>query len=364
MNSFKLSKIISSSDHRKGLTVFTMVCVMFMLLSPVHVCAASAHVDFGSETYEKKIGETLTVGVYIRSDFGTSAYNVILKYDNVHLKYIDGADACDASAGKITLAGGAGGTSVRRMIRFEALKAGNSGIYAESAAINYAVMESAVDALGNPVVGPTGEVATYDLSGLDTAAVVIAQADANANTNTNTNTDSQTDSTTEAEDEAEETVTEVEISEESSEEVQDEEAEIIPEETVEPASDNGTTEESAPAETVVAEEPVEETTPAELPSEYQAPIVYNTFIVFGFAVLFVILWIDIIIIISRRSEAARKEKIEEEQPTVPEIHNEEVGLQFADIEDENMNYVEVIEDSPTQPLQYEEIEEELKFSDD
>lgn len=122
--------------HRKRIILFALTLLVAMGMSrPMEVLAKEATVTFGSNWYEKKSGETFTVGVYINSDNGVGEYQVTIKYNPLRLKYLEGADEADEENGILTLSGERGEEQIKYWLKFTALSGGDTTLTVDKAEI-------------------------------------------------------------------------------------------------------------------------------------------------------------------------------------------------------------------------------------
>ena len=90
----------------KNTMFLAVICmVLTLLVNPVNVYAANAELTFGSEEYTQSNGSEFHIGAYITADESIGDYNVQIKYDNLRLEFVDGADNVDTEKGIITLSG-------------------------------------------------------------------------------------------------------------------------------------------------------------------------------------------------------------------------------------------------------------------
>lgn len=131
----------------------------WVALHPCPVSAASASVTFGSNWYNWERDKTFPVGVYIRSDSGTGAYEVSIRYNPLRLGYVSGADGADEENGILTLSGEEGGREKKYWLQFEVLSGGGTELAVESARIYVRGQEELyeVTTLGTAPVYAEGE---------------------------------------------------------------------------------------------------------------------------------------------------------------------------------------------------------------
>lgn len=151
--------------HGMLLLLFLLFIIFLDMVRPVSVQAAEATVTFGSDSYENRNGATFPVGVYIRSGQKIGDYYVEIKYDNLRLKYIDGAIEADEENGILILEGSSGRTEVKYWLYFQAISGGEA----------YIRVENAEAVLQDSEIGELFELtelgsAPITLSGEDTAA--------------------------------------------------------------------------------------------------------------------------------------------------------------------------------------------------
>ena len=95
------------------------------------VRAAEGTIHFGSESYVWTNGEVCPLGVYFEGDIAVSSYSVCLEYDSAALEYLDGADRTEGNL--LWVEGGGGETGYKRMLHFQPLTEGETGVQILSA---------------------------------------------------------------------------------------------------------------------------------------------------------------------------------------------------------------------------------------
>lgn len=383
-------------NARRAVSVLATLFVMLSLLTPMTVHAENCSVAFGSGQYEAEKGETFSIGVYVKSDYGAASYSVIIRYDTEHLTYVDGADGADIASGALQLIGSGAETSIRRMIRFRANNTGNAVVYAESAEVYFVPLTQVFDEMGNPgvdefgnlLVVPAGDPVMYSVAALASAPVTIKtpeestddqQTDTDQNAdNTDYNTDDNT-VTTQPDDNSADDNTDTQADQQDDGTTPVAENPTGDDQSQENAigSDSGATQ-ATDSETETND--IWQTTPA-TPSalgeqtEKKTPFVFNTYFVIILAIIVIIAWVDIVFILSRRSESARRRREMELREAEEKEELEEEGLRFADIDEDddiedskpamsNYKYRTLPSDGPTASLKYEDIDGELSDPDD
>lgn len=147
----------------KSSMALAMICmVLAMLLSPVSVYAANAELTFGSEEYTQSNGSEFHIGAYITADESIGDYNVQIKYDNLRLEFVDGADNVDTENGIITLSGNERKSKIKFWLKFHAISGGEASLeFVEGTVSDYEVV--------------TYATAPIHISGEDTAAQIEAE---------------------------------------------------------------------------------------------------------------------------------------------------------------------------------------------
>ena len=147
----------------KSSMALAMICmVLAMLLSPVSVYAANAELTFGSEEYTQSNGSEFHIGAYITADESIGDYNVQIKYDNLRLEFVDGADNVDTENGIITLSGNERKSKLKFWLKFHAISGGEANLeFVEGTVSDYEVV--------------TYATAPIHISGEDTAAQIEAE---------------------------------------------------------------------------------------------------------------------------------------------------------------------------------------------
>lgn len=143
--------------------VLVIICmVLTILISPVNVYAANAELTFGSEEYTQSNGSEFHVGAYITADESIGDYNVQIKYDNLRLEFVDGADNVDTENGIITLSGNERKSKIKFWLKFHAISGGEANLeFVEGTVSDYEVV--------------TYATAPIHISGEDTAAQIEAE---------------------------------------------------------------------------------------------------------------------------------------------------------------------------------------------
>ena len=143
--------------------VLVIICmVLTILISPVNVYAANAELTFGSEEYTQSNGSEFHVGAYITADESIGDYDVQIKYDNLRLEFVDGADNVDTENGIITLSGNERKSKIKFWLKFHAISGGEANLeFVEGTVSDYEVV--------------TYATAPIHISGEDTAAQIEAE---------------------------------------------------------------------------------------------------------------------------------------------------------------------------------------------
>ena len=365
---------------------------MLSLLTPMTVHAENCSVTFGSGQYEADKGDTFSIGVYVKSDYGAASYSVIIRYDTEHLTYVDGADGADIASGALQLIGSGAETSIRRMIRFRANNTGNAVVYAESAEVYFVPLTQVFDEMGNPgvdefgnlLVVPAGDPVMYNVAALASAPVTIKTPE-------ETTDDQQTDTDQNIDDTDDNTVTtqpDDNAADDNTDTQADQQDDGVAPTTENPAGDdlaqeNAETGDSGAAQATDSETeandiwqtaPTAPSAPGEQ-TDKKTPFVFNTYFVIILAIIVIIAWVDIVFILSRRSESARRRREMELREAEEKEELEEEGLRFADIDEDddiedskpamtNYKYRTLSSDGPTGSLKYEDIDGELSDPDD
>lgn len=152
-------------DTKSGkiIMLLAMLCMIAALfISPVSVYAANAELTFGSEEYTQSNGSEFHVGAYITADESIGDYNVQIKYDNLRLEFVDGADNVDTENGIITLSGNERKSKIKFWLKFHAISGGEANLeFVEGTVSDYEVV--------------TYATAPIHISGEDTAAQIEAE---------------------------------------------------------------------------------------------------------------------------------------------------------------------------------------------
>ena len=150
------------------LAVFLFAVILGLMANPL--IAAEATVTFGSNWYNKSSGDTFPVGVYLNAKTAIGDYHIEIKYDNLRLQYVDGADDADEENGILILEGNQNNRRIKFWLRFQAVSGGEASIEVSSADVK----------LRNSTDGETFTITEYDsapvhLKGEDTAAEIEAR---------------------------------------------------------------------------------------------------------------------------------------------------------------------------------------------
>ena len=152
-------------DTKSGkiIMLLAMLCMIAaLLISPVSVYAANAELTFGSEEYTQSNGSEFHIGAYITADESIGDYNVQIKYDNLRLEFVDGADNVDTENGIITLSGNERKSKIKFWLKFHAISGGEASLeFIEGTVSDYEVV--------------TYAIAPIHISGEDTAAQIEAE---------------------------------------------------------------------------------------------------------------------------------------------------------------------------------------------
>ncbi len=147
----------------KSTMFLAVICmVLTLLVNPVSVYAANAELTFGSEEYTQSNGSEFHIGAYITADESIGDYNVQIKYDNLRLEFVDGADNVDTEKGIITLSGNERKSKIKFWLKFQAISGGEANLeFVEGTVSDYEVV--------------TYATAPIHISGEDTAAQIEAE---------------------------------------------------------------------------------------------------------------------------------------------------------------------------------------------
>lgn len=152
-------------DTKSGkiIMLLAMLCMITALfISPMSVYAANAELTFGSEEYTQSNGSEFHIGAYITADESIGDYNVQIKYDNLRLEFVDGADNVDTEKGIITLSGNERKSKIKFWLKFHAISGGEASLeFVEGTVSDYEVV--------------TYATAPIHISGEDTAAQIEAE---------------------------------------------------------------------------------------------------------------------------------------------------------------------------------------------
>lgn len=149
--------------RKKYTTLLTIICmVITLLVDPARVLAAEAELTFGSEEYEQSNGSEFHIGAYITADESIGDYHVEIKYDNLRMEFVSGAENVDTENGIITLEGNERKSTIKFWLKFRAISGGDASIEF----VNAIVSDYEITTYGN---------APITISGEDTAAEIEAE---------------------------------------------------------------------------------------------------------------------------------------------------------------------------------------------
>ena len=356
-----------------------MLFAVLLFYKPMKVHAANCSIAFGSTSYEHDDDENFQIGVYIKSDFGAASYSVVVRYDTRYIRYVSGADSADNANGAIQLTGMGAQNSIQRMVTFQAVNPGEFKVYAESADVYYFPLTNAydeagnlkLDELGNPVVVPASTPARYNVAGLASAPVTI-KAKETAADDQQEDTDTDNDQTTQSEDN-------------TTDNTADNNADTPVLISENPASDdtlvqadqgNSDTDTAQTAVTDSGNNDIWQTpsTPV-IQTEKKSSFSMDSYLILVIAIIVVVAWVDIVFILSRRSESNRIRREMELREAEEKAELEESGLRFADIDEDdtpddhrsnasNYKYKTLPSDGPTASLMYEDVDGFTTEADD
>lgn len=147
---------------KKQSVVIAILAVLILLCRPMRVYALEATVTFGSNWYEKDRGEEFPIGVYIKADSPIASYHVELKYDNLRLQYISGADEVVEEEGLLIFDGTSESEEIKYWLTFDTVSGGEASLAVISAEIT--------DANNETTTVTELQSVPIHLSGEDTAA--------------------------------------------------------------------------------------------------------------------------------------------------------------------------------------------------
>ena len=359
--------IIFGKKFRRVIPLLAMLFAVLLFYKPMKVHAANCSIAFGSTSYEHDDDESFQIGVYIKSDYGAASYSVVVRYDTDYIKYVSGADSADTTNGAIQLTGMGAQNSIQRMVNFQAVNPGEFKVYAESADVYYFPLTNAydeagnlkLDELGNPVVVPASTPARYNVAGLASAPVTIKAKETVAD-DQQEDTDTDTDQTAQLDDNTTDTV-----ADDSALIAENPVSEDTPVQTDSDISDTDVT------QTTVADNNANNIwqTPSApvIQTEKKSSFSMDSYLILVIAIIVVVAWVDIMFILSRRSESNRIRREMELREAEEKAELEESGLRFADIDEDdapddhrsnasNYKYKTLSSDGPTAPLMYEDVD--------
>lgn len=149
--------------RRKYTSLLMILCMVIAIaMCPARVLAAEAELTFGSNWYEQSNGSEFHIGAYITADESIGDYHVEIKYDNLRMEYVSGAENVDTENGIITLEGNERKSTIKFWLKFRAISGGDASIEF----VNATVSDYEITTYGN---------APITISGEDTAAEIEAE---------------------------------------------------------------------------------------------------------------------------------------------------------------------------------------------
>lgn len=149
--------------RRKYTSLLMILCMVIAIaMCPARVLAAEAELTFGSNWYEQSSGSEFHIGAYITADESIGDYHVEIKYDNLRMEFVSGAENVDTENGIITLEGNERKSTIKFWLKFRAISGGDASIEF----INATVSDYEITTYGN---------APITISGEDTAAEIEAE---------------------------------------------------------------------------------------------------------------------------------------------------------------------------------------------
>lgn len=171
----KRDECLEMREKKKGKWIAKLLIALLLMLLylaglKIQIHAAEATVTFGSDWYAEDNGESFPVGLYLQTDEAISNYHIEIQYDNLRMKYIDGATDADEENGILVIEGTRSQKEIKFWLKFRAISGGDAYIEVSSAEI---VRKDSQEEALLPVTS-YGSAAVY-ISGTDTAAELIDQ---------------------------------------------------------------------------------------------------------------------------------------------------------------------------------------------
>lgn len=158
-----MQKELEDMKRRKYTSLLMILCMVIAIaMCPARVLAAEAELTFGSNWYEQSSGSEFHIGAYITADESIGDYHVEIKYDNLRMEFVSGAENVDTENGIITLEGNERKSTIKFWLKFCAISGGDASIEF----INATVSDYEITTYGN---------APITISGEDTAAEIEAE---------------------------------------------------------------------------------------------------------------------------------------------------------------------------------------------
>lgn len=159
--------------RRKYTSLLMILCMVIAIaMCPARVLAAEAELTFGSNWYEQSSGSEFHIGAYITADESIGDYHVEIKYDNLRMEYVSGAENVDTENGIITLEGNERKSTIKFWLKFRAISGGDASIEF----INATVSDYEITTYGNAPITISGEDTAADIE----AELAIQQEEENA----------------------------------------------------------------------------------------------------------------------------------------------------------------------------------------
>lgn len=113
--------------------------------------AAGEKARFGSESYEWKLGEECSIGIYVQADQNIESAELYVEYDKEMLEHRQGGEMAEEGLVKVTVSG-AGAAEYKEMLQFVPKLSGNTKITVRDTLIrNYAGEEIPAETVSVPV---------------------------------------------------------------------------------------------------------------------------------------------------------------------------------------------------------------------
>lgn len=121
----------------KNILLGSLLMILVICVYPITALAATASVHFGSESYTAELGEEFPIGIYISGDNTINSYQLELKYDNLRMQYMGGADEADEENGILYFYGNTSAESIKLWVTFKTISGGETSFKVNSTQVEF-----------------------------------------------------------------------------------------------------------------------------------------------------------------------------------------------------------------------------------